>query len=252
MQCALRHPGYALLLAIVLGALAAAPARSASLTAARHGDFAHYTFALTWQPGFCGTDGGCRRNQPRDVLIGLHGLWASRPRSLIDRGITAPQWWRHGCDYYHHSNHAPRLPPAMLARLRHVMPHLRHSLLRHEYDKHVQCFGFDARSFFATELRMRHRVVDSAFGRYLAVTARGHEVRHSEVIDAFMRAFDTERVSALQLRCGRNDRGQEVLTQLWITLHTRALSRFPRDGALMDAPIAQDDCPGRFRVPGWQ
>jgi ribonuclease I (enterobacter ribonuclease) len=139
----------------------------------------------------------------------------------------------------------------MLTRLQRVMPHLKDSLLRHEYDKHVQCFGFEAPRFFATELRMRQQVVDSAFGRYLTVTARGREVRHSDVIDAFMRAFDTDKTSALQLRCGRNDRGQMVLTQLWITLHTGALSRFPRDGALMNAPIAQDNCPGRFQVPRW-
>jgi ribonuclease I len=186
------------------------------------------------------------------VLIGLHGLWASRPRSLIERGISAPQWWRHGCDYYHHSDRAPPLSPAALARLQHLMPHLKNSLLRHEYDKHVRCFGFDAGGFFATELRMRQRVVDSDFGRYLTVTARGAEVRHADMIDAFMRAFGTDQPAALQLRCARNDRGRVVLTQLWITLHTDALSRFPRDGALMNAPIAQDDCPDRFRVPGWR
>jgi ribonuclease I len=239
------------LLALALGALAVAGARAAPLTAARHHDFAHYTFALTWQPGFCSTDGGCLRGQPRDVLIGLHGLWASRPRSLIDRGISAPQWWRRGCAYYHYGNQAPRLSPAMLTRLHHVMPHLQDDLLRHEYAKHVQCFGFDAQRFFATALRMRRRVIDSAFGRYLTMTARGREVRHADVIGAFMRAFGTDQASALQLRCGRNHSGQLVLTQLWITLHTDALTSFPRDSALMNAPIAQDDCPARFRVPGW-
>jgi hypothetical protein len=71
-----------------------------------------------------------------------------------------------------------------------------------EYDKHVQCLGFQPRQFFATELRMR--------------------------------------------------RGQVVLTQLWITLHTDALSRFPHDGALMNAPIAQDDRPEHIEVPGWR
>jgi ribonuclease I len=245
-------PGVLVPIALVLGALAAPPARAAPLSPARHGDFGHYTFALTWQPGFCGTDGGCLRDQPRDVLIGLHGLWASRPRSLIERGVSAPQWWRRGCDYYHHSGRAPRLPPAMLRRLRRVMPHLRHGLLRHEYDKHVQCFGFDPRAFFATEMRMRRRVVHSAFGRYLTAGARGQEVRHADVSRAFMRAFATDRARALQLRCARDRRGREVLTQLWITLRPDATARFPRDGALMSAPIAQDNCPGRFRVPRWR
>lgn len=131
------------------------------------------------------------------------------------------------------------------------MPHLRDSLLRHEYDKHVQCFGFDAPTFFATELHMRRQVVDSAFGRYLTMTAQGRAVRHSEVVAVFMHALSTDQHAALQLRCGRSRDGQVVLTQMWITLHTDALARFPRDGALMNAPIAQDNCPGRFRVPGW-
>lgn len=238
-------------LALALGLLAAAVARAVPLKAVRHADFGHYTYALTWQPGFCSTDGGCLSDQPHAVLIGLHGLWASRPRSLIDRGISAPQWWQRGCDYYHHSDLAPQLSTATLQRLGRVMPHLRDSLLRHEYDKHVQCFGFDAQTFFDTELRMRQKVLDSAFGHYLTVTARGHAVRHTDVVNAFTRAFGTDHPAALQLRCGRSDRGQVVLTQLWITLHTDALLRFPRDGALMNAPIAQDNCPRRFRVPGW-
>jgi ribonuclease I len=246
-----RRPRLAPSLALVLGLLTAPGARAVPLRALRHADFAHYTFALTWQPGFCSTDGGCLPDQPHDVLIGLHGLWASRPRSLIDRGISAPQWWRRGCDYYRHSDRAPRLSAATLQRLRRVMPHLRDSLLRHEYDKHVQCFGFDAQTFFETELRMRRQVLDSAFGRYLTLTVRDQTVRHKDLIDAFVRAFGTDQSAALQLRCGRDEQGQVVLTQLWITLHTEAVSRFPRDGALMNAPIAQDNCPRRFRVPGW-
>jgi ribonuclease I (enterobacter ribonuclease) len=251
MPCADRHPRLARLLALMLGLLTAAGAGALPLTPARHADFAHYTFALTWQPGFCSTAPGCLPEQPRDVLIGLHGLWASRPRSLIDRGISAPQWWSRGCDFYQHSDRAPSLSQATTARLNRVMPHLRDSLLRHEYDKHVQCFGFDVQTFFDTELRMRRQILDSGFGRYLIATARGHAVRHMDVIHAFMRAFGTDQASSLQLRCARDHRGEVVLTQLWITLHSDAVPRFPRAGALMNAPIAQDNCPAEFRVPGW-
>lgn len=262
MQCAHRRPlsrlparspvrSPARVLAVVLGLLTAAGAQALPLLAARHADFSHYTFALTWQPGFCGTAGGCLRDQPHDVLIGLHGLWASRPRSLIERGISAPQWWSRGCDYYHHSDPAPRLSQATLKRLDSVMPHLQDSLLRHEYDKHVQCFGFDAQEFFDTALRMRRQVLYSAFGRYLIGSARGHVVRRTDVIDAFLHAFHTNQPAALQLRCERDAGGNEVLTQLWITLHAGGLARFPRGGSLMNAPIAQDDCLARFQVPDW-
>lgn len=245
-------PARTRLLVLMLGLLVAAGARAAPLKAARYGDFAHYTFALTWQPGFCSTDGGCLPDQPHSVLIGLHGLWASRPQSLIRRGISDPQWWRRGCDFYHHSDSAPRLPPATLTRLNAVMPHLKDSLLTHEYDKHVQCFGFDAQTFFQTELSMRSAVADGAFGRYLTVTARGHDVRRADVIRAFTRDFGTDQSAALQLRCGRNPQGRVVLTQLWITLYKDALARFPRDDSFMNAPIAQDNCPARFQIPDWQ
>ncbi|MGH8200358.1 MAG: ribonuclease T2 family protein [Steroidobacteraceae bacterium] len=239
-------------LLLLLGLLAVAAARAAPLQATQHADFTHYTFALTWQPGFCSTDGGCLHTQPHSILIGLHGLWASRPQALIDRGISAAQWWRRGCDYYRHSDSSPQLPPATLRRLNALLPRLKDSLLRHEYDKHVQCFGFDAQTYFQTELRMHREVTQSAFGRYLTMTARGREVRRADMIQEFMRAFGTDQSSALQLRCGRDPQRRVVLTQLWITLHSDAVARFPRGGALMNAPIPQDNCPARFQLPDWQ
>lgn len=213
-----------------------------------HGDFAHYTFALTWQPGFCSGTDPCLASTSPTTLIGLHGLWASRPQTLIDRGISAPQWWTHGCDFYRHSDQAPPLSAATLKRLKAVMPQLRESLLTHEYDKHVQCFGFDPQQFFDAELAMRQRVVDSAFGRYLMHEARGHTVTHRAVVEAFVESFGTDQPQSLQLRCETNAAGQPVLSQLWITLHAEALARFPERGSLMNAPIAQDNCPVSFRV----
>lgn len=236
---------------LLLGLLAASSPATTTLTPALHSHFGHYTFALTWQPGFCSTESGCLPDQPKTVLIGLHGLWASRPQSLIARGVSAPQWWSRGCDYFHPSHRGPWLPAATYRQLQQVMPHLRHSLLRHEYDKHVQCFGFNTPRFFDTELGMRQAVVRSAFGRYLTQTARGHEVERTAVIDAFVSAFGTDQRSALQLQCGRSHDGRQVLTQMWITVRTAALARFPQASSLMDAPIWQDNCPSRFWVPDW-
>jgi len=237
--------------AVVFALGAPVHARGDGLVPSRHGSFGHYTLALTWQPGFCGTDGGCRADQPRTVLIGLHGLWASRPQPLIARGISAPQWWHHGCAYYQHSDRAPTLSGSIRRRLAAVVPHLEHSLVRHEYDKHVQCFGFSADTFFRTALALRHAVLDSGFGRYLVGRARGHRVSHDRVVRAFRHAFDTPLNAALQLRCRKNGKGRPVLTQIWITLHSDALRDFPRARALMNAPIAQDDCPAAFLVPTW-
>ncbi len=226
-------------------ALAAAPVPK------RHAAFAHYTFALTWQPGFCSGPEPCLDSTSRTTLIGLHGLWASRPQSLIRARIAAPQWWQRGCDFFHHSDAAPALSHETLAQLQEVMPQLQHDLLTHEYDKHVQCFGFDAQDFFDTALAMRVRVVDSAFGRYLLQRARGETVERSAVVDAFVQAFGTDQRNALQLRCETQPGGRAVLSQLWITLHADKLAAFPRKASLMNAPIAQDNCPASFLVPTW-
>jgi ribonuclease I (enterobacter ribonuclease) len=217
---------------------------------AQHGDFDHYTFALTWQPGICSTDAGCRPDQPKTPLIGLHGLWASTPRSLAATGIVDAQWWAKGCDYYHHSDDAPPLGPALTAQLEAVMPHFAHDLLTHEYDKHVQCFGFDPTPFFETELAMRDTIASSAFGSYLVGQA-GHEVRHDDVVTHFANAFVTNHPTALQLQCAKNAAGELVLTQLWITIHTDEINAFPKPESLMDTPTNQDTCPATFVIPTW-
>lgn len=237
-------------LIIVLAFALVAASAPGTLKPALHGDFDHYTFALTWQPGICTTDGGCLPDQPRVPLIGLHGLWASRPHGLIEQGITDPQWWSKGCDYYVHSDASPPLGAALRRSLDGVMPHFEHSLLTHEYDKHVQCFGFDPTTFFSTELAMREALVESAFGKYLVARA-GHVVTHEAVTAQFDSAFSTRASASLQLQCEQNDTGQVVLTQFWVTIRADAVAAFPRAGSLMDAPTNQDTCPASFLVPAW-
>lgn len=239
-----------LAIATVLIALASvAPAQADSpLSPNKHGDFGHYTLALTWQPGFC-AEGQCDANQNHDIHIGLHGLWASRPQDLISRGIAAQQWWSRGCDFYHHSEAAPQLDGPTQRNLERVMPQLDPSLLTHEYDKHVQCFDFDTRQFFATELDLRQRIAGSPLGDWLRKHA-GQRVARADVLAEFDRAFDTRKTEALQLRCSGPD-DSRYLSQLWFTIPRTHLAEFPQDTGLMKAPIAQHNCPAQFRVPGW-
>ena len=217
---------------------------------AQHGDFDHYTFALTWQPRICSTEEGCRAEQPHTPLIGLHGLWASTPHSLTASGVADPQWWSKGCDYYHHSDDAPPLDPALTARLESVMPQFRHDLLTHEYDKHVQCFGFDATQFFTAELAMRDAVASSAFGSYL-VSQAGNHVRHADVAARFAADFATDHATALQLQCAKNATGEIVLTQFWMQIPSNEVNAFPRPQSFMDTPTNEDTCPETFLIPGW-
>ncbi len=234
----------------VVAALFAQRADAAQLTPAEHGDFSYYTFALTWQPGICGVEEGCEADQPKAPLIGLHGLWASLPQTLIAQGIAPQQWWRRGCDFFQHSDAAPALDAGLEKRLDDVMPHFATSLLTHEYDKHVQCFGFDPTQFFSTELAMRRAVVESAFGRYLQ-DHTGRSVGHADIAIAFGTTFATTAATSLQLQCGRDPGGQPILTQLWITIAANRVGDFPRAESLIAAPIAQDNCPSTFRIPNW-
>ncbi len=236
--------------AIALAALLVKPAAAAPLAPAVHADFSYYTFALTWQPGICSTNEGCSADQPHTVLIGLHGLWASLPRSLSDRGVVAPEWWQRGCDYFGHTDASPPLDAALKGRLEAVMPHFTGDLLTHEYDKHVACFKFDSTQFFTTELALRDAVVGSRFGRYL-LAHEGRDLAHRDLVDAFRTGFSTAAGASLQLRCERDAAGRDVLTQFWITIAADRLDAFPGRGSLIDAPIAQDDCPAQFHLPRW-
>ncbi|HTW85246.1 MAG TPA: hypothetical protein VMD91_14345 [Candidatus Sulfotelmatobacter sp.] len=230
------------------------------LTPAAHGDFGHYTFALTWQPGLCSVDDApltgarqpqsCAPGQPREPLIGLHGLWPSRPQALVRAHVPVRAWWSQGCDLLHRSNAVPPLSPALRARLADAMPRLRTDLLRHEYDKHVQCFGFDPTRFFTTELAMRRVVADSSFGTYLVGRA-GRTVTHDSLVAAFERGFRTADARAIQLQCRRDPHGRTVLTQLWLTIRANRLAAFPSATSLTHTPIDQDTCPATFLVAGW-
>ncbi len=227
----------------------AARAAVPPLNPAMHDDFDHYTLALTWQPGFC-ADGSCLDDTPRTPLIGLHGLWASLPRSLSDRGIVDRQWWGRGCDYFHRSRAYPSLPVGVRRALDATMPHTRGNLLRHEFDKHVQCMGYDTTGFFQTELAMRDAVAATPFATELAAHA-GQSVSRDAVLAAFARSFRIDRPRALQLQCHNERSGQAVLAQLWITVRSDLLADFPAPSSLMDSPVPQDNCPASFTVPAW-
>jgi ribonuclease I len=230
------------------------------LVPARYADFDVYTFALTWQPGICSVDDGpllgtglhdhCRAGQAHSPLIGVHGLWPSMPQALIKANTPVKQWFARGCDLLHHSDDPPALSGDLQAKLAMVMPQLSSSLLTHEYDKHVQCFGFDPERFFTTELQMRQAVADSALGRYL-VAHVGTTIARDDVHAAFEEAFATTDGRAIQLECATDSAGREILTQFWITLHTSAIGAFPAASALTHTPIDQDGCPEVFFIPSW-
>ncbi|MCQ8278985.1 ribonuclease I [Acetobacteraceae bacterium KSS8] len=234
---------------VLLAAPVAASARVPDLEPAQHRDFDHYTLALSWTPGFC-AEGSCTAQTAQTLLIGLHGLWASLPDTLRDRGIQNREWWAKGCDYFHRSRAYPSLPVALRRRLAEIMPQTAHDLLRHEYDKHVQCFGFDTPEFFQTAIAMHDLVANSPFGEEL-VAESGKTVARTDLLAAFARDFHTDHPRALQLQCHVDHDGSAVLSQLWITVRHDKIADFPAPDSLMDSPVPQDNCPARFTVSSW-
>jgi len=244
----------------VLLCAAGVSARPALPLPVKYVDFDYYTFALTWQPGICSVNDAsligtpepesCAADQAHAPLIGVHGLWPSRPQALIKASVRVQRWWSRGCDLLNHSDEAPALGADLQARLAAVMPQLQTSLLTHEYDKHLQCFGFDPTLIFTRELAMRQAVSDTPLGRFLT-DHTGQTVAHDDVVTAFEQGFRTTDARAIQLQCVRDGTGREVLTQLWFTVRAKGLAAFPAAASLTHLPINQDTCPSTFLVPSW-
>ncbi|WP_367159657.1 ribonuclease I [Kozakia baliensis] len=221
-----------------------------ALQPAAHGDFHHDTLALTWQPGFCSAGSGCLPDQPRTPLIGLHGLWASEPRSLEAQNVSVQEWWKRGCDIYGINDAPPVLDDAMQQSLSTVVPHLPHSLVTHEYNKHARCFGYQAGPFFAAANDLRLKFAQSAMGQWLAERA-GLVVTHVDLLAFFDKVTSNTTPRALQLQCGKDQEGRVVLTQMWFTLRHDRLNDFPGASSYITAPENQDNCPARFLLRKW-
>lgn len=227
---------------------------SPSLIVPQHADFGHYTLALTWQPGFCSGPEGttCRADQPATPLIGLHGLWASRPSDLIKAQLPVTTWWRKGCGIYEAEDAAPTLTlsPALSHRLSEVVAHTHSDLVSHEYAKHVHCFAIDGEQFFTTATNLRDRFADLPSARYLT-SLEGHEVEKQDLVTHITADTGALPERGVQFQCNKNASGQTVLAQIWFTLKPNALFAFPKADAFLSSPQMQDNCPARFLVPRW-
>lgn len=227
--------------------------QGASLTPQTHADFRHDTLALTWQPGFCLPDKpghNCLADQPRDPLIGLHGLWASEPFSLEAQGVPVQKWWMQGCALLGAADAELDVRPETAQALSAVMPHFQHPLVTHEYTKHVQCFGYPADDFFVSAMTLRSRFAASPFGHYLTALA-GTRVQRDDVLAQFQHLSGVTAERGLQFQCGKRADGTAVLSQIWMTLDPHKLDAFPQPEAFMSSPFDQNSCPASFLVPSW-
>lgn len=212
--------------------------------------FDHYTFAAMWLPGLCLSWSNivdvCQRERNNSAVMqhfSLHGLWPSLPRGLAKSGMSPPTWWHYGCYWYKPNHDVPdscSLPPISLPnvlrlRLDAVMPLTTTCLDRHEYTKHIACFGPTAAGFFRKSITLLARLNDTVFARWIS-THRGQMVTRKAIQQAFMRSFHQANARALELRCDRRslgtDQRRDVLTQVWITIPSYRLDDFPQPNSL--------------------
>jgi len=275
----LRHLHFVLLAAMFLAGLAPAMARDVAAGVAAAAPrpagavldglrqdpamaFGHYTFAVMWLPGICTswTDEAAvcdaARGSSATQRFTLHGLWPSRPRTLIERDIAAPVWWRQGCHLFDtppsDTPPACSLPPLSLPaplreRLDRDMPLARTCLDRHEYDKHVACFGPAPAPFFATALDLLDALNATPFARWVSAHA-GQTVPRQAIERAFARGFGLPDASALQLQCAARPGAarKDQLEQLWFTIATDRLAAFP--AALSFAPGRRGNCAAQVHI----
>lgn len=218
------------------------------LTSAPAMAFDHYTFAALWMPGVCHSwhDIGtvCQPHAANDMSevreFSLHGLWPSIPKELRDRGMKPPTWWKYGCYWYAPEHRIPQncaLPRTTVShslqqRLDAAMPLTNICLDRHEYTKHVACFGPSEEAFFSGALTTLSRLNASRFTQWIDAH-RGQTVSKQAIRLAFASSFQLSDARALELRCDArpNSHRRDVLTQVWITIPTQKLASFPQSNS---------------------
>ncbi|WP_245184631.1 ribonuclease T2 family protein [Halomonas salinarum] len=240
----------------------AEPAKGAALaslaTHAGPADFAHYTLALTWHPGFCST----RRQPPRECRDAslakgaadgfvLHGLWPSLPARFAAEGVRREQWWRQGCFI-----ESPRasgsfcrahppfdLPDTLEQSLERAMPGRASCLDRYQFAKHAACLSLPVDAYFAAAVALRDKVNSSAFGAFVN-HHRGGDVGRNALIAAFEAAFGEGTGRALRLECG--GRGNRRLTEIRIGIATEHLAIFPSEESLVS--LGRGRCATRVQI----
>jgi ribonuclease I len=220
----------------------------------QHANFEHYTLALTWQPGFCTGKRGmdCQKDQPRDTLIGLHGLWASRPADLVRDDLPANLWWQKGCAIYQPDETArlPVLSGALQKRLDSLVAHTRFNLVTHEYAKHVSCFATNPENFFSVAISLRDRFAQLKSAHFIESNI-GKIIDKSMFLEKITDDVGPLPERSVQFQCTNTPSGVGVLSQIWFTISPEKISMFPKNTSLKINAYKQDNCPNAFLVPSW-
>lgn len=213
--------------------------------------FRHYTFSLTWQHGFCAkrqnkTPIPCPSEPINAPYIGIHGLWASTPYTLSEANQQQPpiSWWAKGCALYQEPKEEPSLSQNMQNDLVPLMPK---GLIRHEYQKHMQCFKMNAEQIFSIEEKLHARILQGPWGTFV-LAHKNEEIDKITLLTEFEKYYGTLPPRGLQFRCMKDPSGQDFVTEFWFTLDPHKLKDFPKNTAFLSSLYPQDNCPARFRL----
>lgn len=213
--------------------------------------FDHYTFAVLWQPGVCATwdyaEAACTDKSPDSQINRqwtMHGLWASIPTELSNKGMAPPTWWKYGCYWYNPDHELPKdscanpaidLPTDLRTRLDANMPMTKICLERHEYYKHAVCYGHGKAEFFTGELDLLDRLNATPFTAWINAH-RGQWVSNVDIHAAFAKSLGADNAKSLELRCesvgDAHEKHGDILTQAWITIAKDKLDQFPAANSL--------------------
>lgn len=190
-------------------------------------DGIEYVLAASWQPAFCAghADKDECRTQTADRFdathFALHGLW---PDDLDDKKIY-PCYCDRGtprsCDRTLSRDESINLSPAVMDKLKVIMPGTQSGLELHEWPKHGSCYeddktggdaGADPDEYFSEAMALMAKLNESSL-QPLFESHIGSSLTRGEIEAAFDTAFGAGASDRLIIKCSGG-----AISELWIGL----------------------------------
>ncbi|WP_315721759.1 MULTISPECIES: ribonuclease T2 [unclassified Bradyrhizobium] len=206
-------------LALLVGALAAAPAGAQDRRQNAPGAFDFYVLSLSWSPSFCAEaeERGGRGSRSQQC--------SGRPYSFVVHGL----WPQYEAGYPEYCEQpSPRLPRNIMTSMLDLMP--APGLIYNEWDKHGTCSGLSAKAYF--EAIRKARAAIKIPEEFLDL-AQAKTVAPAAVEEAFIKANPKLTTSAIAVTCNRT-RLSEVRICLSKDLEFRSCDEVDRQACRRD------------------
>jgi ribonuclease T2 len=205
--------------ALLLGALAVAPAEAQDRRQNAPGAFDFYVLSLSWSPSYCAEaeERGSRGSRSPQC--------SGRPYSFVVHGLW-PQYENGYPEYCEQP--APRLPRNIMISMLDLMP--APGLIYNEWDKHGTCAGVPAKAYF--EAIRKARAAIKIPPEFLDL-AQAKTVTPAAVEEAFINANPKLTTSGIAVTCNRT-RLSEVRICLSKDLEFRSCDEIDRQACRRD------------------